>query len=639
MMAQRLRNTHVCGAALLALLLCAVTAGPVLAQENKEPEGTPLPDYARKINIDRTLPYIVEKGLDGDTELPNVMITGYWPPTNEMLRRFSPDPVQNPDGWIGGNWEGRGFNVYSFFPEFPQGLGQGEGDFEVDYQDTSEDFWLIAEQVRPVAIITFGRASPNRDWELEWRGRNLPEMDWVPDYSDPRRPTPSPPDGSEPENHIRYSTLPMLDIVNAVNGSGLNINAFFDNTEDAGAFLCEFIGYHACWYHDLHATPGDPDQVWMAGHIHVGSNIGLADATEAAKITVRTLLDELGHMTVPHYGLVTGPGPSETSPPMVRFFHPDNTAAHRYEFSAYGVPKFGVNVACGDVDGDTLADIITGAGPGAVFGPHVRGFKGWGTPMTGLSFLAYGTNKYGVNVTTGDIDGNGIHEIITGAGPGAVFGPHVRAFTYNPSLGTEPVPGVSYFAYGTPKWGVNVAAGDIDGDGFDEIVTGAGPGAVYGPHVRGWNVDGGPATAIPWVSFLAYGTNKFGVNVCCGDVDGDGMAEIITGAGPGLVFGSHVRGWNHDGGRTVTPLPNFSFFAWPDTTCRYGANVASGVDLTLDGRDDLLVGPGPDPAMDTSVKLYSYDGSSVSELHTFVAYPAGYTHGTTVAAGQFREID
>ncbi len=97
---------------------------------------------------------------------------------------------------------------------------------------------------------------------------------------------------------------------------------------------------------------------------------------------------------------------------------------------------------------------------------------------------------------------DGFDEIITGAGPGAVFGPHVRGWNYDGTPGVTPVPGVSYFAYGTPKWGVNVSAGDIDGDGYDEIVTGAGPGAVYGPHVRGWNVDGGTAAAMPGCQLL-----------------------------------------------------------------------------------------------------------------------------------------
>jgi len=635
-MLNRTRRRLLPGVALLALLICTATAGVALAQEYREPEGTPLPDYARKIHIDRPIPFIVSEGRGGAPDLPNIMLTGYWPPTNEMLRRFSPDPVQNPDGWVGGNWEGRGFNVYAFFPEFPEGLGQGEGDFEVDYQDTSADFWPIAEEISPVAIITFGRASPNRDWELEWRGRNLPEADWVPDYTDPRKPTPSPPDGSVPENHIRYSTLPLDDIVDAVNDSGLGINAFADTTEDAGAFLCEFVGYHAAWYRDLHESAGDPERVLSAGHIHVGSNIDIAEAVEAAEITVRTLIEDLAPSLVPQYGLITGPGPAEENPPTVRVFDPDDPGAHHYEFEAYGVPKYGVNVSCGDPDGDGVDEIITGAGPGAVFGPHVRAFEAWGAQMPGLSFLAYGTNKYGVNACAGDIDGDGFDEIVTGAGPGAVFGPHVRAFNYDGSPGVDPVPGVSYFAYGTPKWGVNVCCGDIDGDGFDEIVTGAGPGAVYGPHVRGWNVDDGPAAAMPAVSYLAYSTIKFGVNICCGDVDGDGMDEIITGAGPGAVFAAHVRGWNFDNG-SITPLPNFSFFAWPEAQSRFGARVFSGVDLDGNGSDELVVGAGPDPTVETAVKLYDYNGSSVTEVLSIQAFPAGWTHGATVAAGRFTD--
>jgi hypothetical protein len=285
------------------------------------------------------------------------------------------------------------------------------------------------------------------------------------------------------------------------------------------------------------------------------------------------------------------------------------------------------------LDLDDPDEIITGAGPGEIYGPHVRAFEIDGTPVPGLSFLAYGTHRWGVNVAAGDIDADGYDEIITGAGPGAVFGPHVRAFDYDGTPGVMPVPGVSYFAYGTPKWGVNVAGGDIDGDGYDEIVTGAGPGSVYGPHVRGWNIDGGTLAAIPDVSYFAYGTLKFGVNVTAGDVDGDGIDEIITGAGPGVVFAPHVRGWNYDGAG-ITALPGFSFFAWQDGPMQYGVRVSSGTDMDDDGRDEVVTGRGPSPAADSSVKVFTYDGSRVIDWFSLEAYP-GLTHGAIVASGQF----
>ncbi len=330
--------------------------------------------------------------------------------------------------------------------------------------------------------------------------------------------------------------------------------------------------------------------------------------------------------------LITGPGPAPGNGPLVRVFPAVQDAEHQFEFAAYGAAEYGVNVSTVDLDGDDTYAILTGAGPGAIYGPHVRGFDVAGNPITGLNFLAYGTNKYGVNVAAGDLDGDGRDEIVTGAGPGAVFGPHVRGWVYAGVSGVSPYPGVSYFAYGTPKWGVNVTCGDIDGDGYDEIVTGAGPGAVYGPHVRGWNVDGGSAAAIPAVSFLAYGTNKFGVNVSAGDVDGDGIDEILTGAGPGAVFGPHVRGWNYDGA-SVQSLPGFSFFAWETPPLQFGANVFAGADIDGDGRNELVAGRGPAPDADNEVKVFTYDGSAVSLWFSLDAY-SGLTHGTRVAAGR-----
>jgi hypothetical protein len=274
--------------------------------------------------------------------------------------------------------------------------------------------------------------------------------------------------------------------------------------------------------------------------------------------------------------IVCGYGADPAAPPEFYAYRLNGYGIYGTQQLAYGVEKYGVNVACGDIDGDGYDEIITGPGPGPPFGPQVRGWNfdnNTTAAIAGVNFFAYGTLKWGVNVACGDIDGDGYDEIVTGAGPGAVFGPHVRAWNYDNSGTVTSIGAVSYLAYGTPKWGVNVACGDIDSDGIDEIVTGAGPGAIYGPHVRGWNYDGGTLGAMTDVSFLAYGTNKFGVNVTCGDVDNDGVDEIVTGAGPGQVFGAHVRGWNYDGG-TLTPISTISFFAYDSDTVRYGANVA-----------------------------------------------------------------
>jgi hypothetical protein len=96
-------------------------------------------------------------------------------------------------------------------------------------------------------------------------------------------------------------------------------------------------------------------------------------------------------------------------------------------------------------------------------------------------------------VAAGDLNGGGVGDIITGAGAGG--GPHVRAFAAN---GADT--GVSFFAY-TPAFtgGVRVASGQLrPATPGLEIVTAAGPGG--GPHVRGFT---GAGVAIA-PSFFAY---------------------------------------------------------------------------------------------------------------------------------------
>jgi len=335
------------------------------------------------------------------------------------------------------------------------------------------------------------------------------------------------------------------------------------------------------------------------------------------------------------YGLLAaGPGPGPGNPPLVRLFHPGHASPLVSQWLAYGAGGYGVNVAFGRLDDSGAAALVTGPGPGQLYGPHVRAFRLDGTPVSQVSFLAYGTNRFGVNVACGDIDGDGYDELVTGAGPGAVFGPHVRGWDWDGEGTVQPLPEVSFMAYGTPKWGVNVCCGDIDGDGRDELVTGAGPGQVYGPHVRAWDWagSGSPVTPIAGVSYFAYGTLLRGVNVSCGDIDGDGIDEIVTGPGPGPVFGPHVRGWNWDGEGTANAMSGVSFFAY-DGLDR-GVDVSCG-DIDNDGIDEILTGPGPGPEHPARVRGWNYDGQLVTPApgFDFSAYdPAAMAFGVNIAA-------
>jgi hypothetical protein len=165
---------------------------------------------------------------------------------------------------------------------------------------------------------------------------------------------------------------------------------------------------------------------------------------------------------------------------------------------------------------------------------------------------------------------------------------------------------------------VRVAAADFDRDGVAEIVTGAGLGG--GPHVRVFDGMGNPFTsaALPNFanSFFAYGATFLGgVNVAAGDLNGDGVPEIISGAGPS--GGPHVKAFSGVNGSEVT-----SFFA-------YEASFAGGVrvgvaDFNADGRYEIRTAPGP--GRNAEIRTFTPDGQLLDNL---MAYP-GFNGGAFV---------
>jgi glucose/arabinose dehydrogenase len=247
------------------------------------------------------------------------------------------------------------------------------------------------------------------------------------------------------------------------------------------------------------------------------------------------------------------------------------SGVERTRFLAYAAGfRGGVRVATGDVTGDGVEDIVTAAGPGG--GPHVRVFDGVTFQEIG-GFFAFSTGfTGGVNVALGDVDGDGRAEIITGAGAGG--GPHVRVF--NALTGSE-IRG--FFAYNVGfRGGVTVAAGDVSGDGRADIITGTGAGG--GPHVRVFN----GMTLAEFRGFFAYGTGFLGgVNVAAGDLNGDGRADIITG--PGAGGGPQVRAFD-----AITNNVISDFMAYP-IGFRGGVRVSTA-DVNADGRADIITGAG-----------------------------------------------
>jgi hypothetical protein len=231
------------------------------------------------------------------------------------------------------------------------------------------------------------------------------------------------------------------------------------------------------------------------------------------------------------------------------------------------------------------------------------------------SVMAYDPSfRGGVRVATGDVNGDGIPDLITAAGPSG--GPHVQVFNgaiAQPLLG----PVTSFFAY-DPRFtgGVWVAAGDVNGDGKADIITGADAGG--GPHVRVF--DG--ATGNVLMSFFAYAANfTGGVRVAAGDINGDGKADIITA--PGLGGGPHVRVFSGADGKVLR-----DYFAYaPSFT---GGVFVSAADVNGDGLADIATGAGQGGGPLITLR----DGATNALMHQFFAFPPGTPLSGGITTGE-----
>src|SRR5262249_50409204 len=155
------------------------------------------------------------------------------------------------------------------------------------------------------------------------------------------------------------------------------------------------------------------------------------------------------------------------------------------------------------------------------------------------------------NVAVGDVNGDGYAEIVTGANVG---NPHVKVYG-----GKELMKGASdpdktslmadWFAYGLNfNVGANVAVGDITGNGYAAIITGASVGNpdvhVYdGKAIANHTFTVSDPDASQLDQFFAYDLNyNIGVTVGAADFDGDGKAEVLTGTSAGAPHYRVVKG-------------------------------------------------------------------------------------------------
>lgn len=209
----------------------------------------------------------------------------------------------------------------------------------------------------------------------------------------------------------------------------------------------------------------------------------------------------------------------------------------------------GISFARGNLFNPYQNDLVVGLGADAK--PIIKVMNENGDLL--LDFLAYSENyNKGVNVALGDLNGDEVDEIVTGTMTGG--GPQVMVFTANGKLVLQ------FFAFDEKsRYGVNVTTGDVDGDGIDEIIAAQGGNST--PLVKIFDNKGNIIN-----EFYAYNKNlNSGLSIQGVDVDNDGIDEVLTAID--AKISPQVNLYSNDG------LLRYSFNAFTQKDYPGGLNI------------------------------------------------------------------
>ncbi|MES2643920.1 MAG: MopE-related protein [Myxococcota bacterium] len=259
-----------------------------------------------------------------------------------------------------------------------------------------------------------------------------------------------------------------------------------------------------------------------------------------------------------------------------------------------GSDYFGYALApAGDTNGDGYDDVFIGAygaGTGGTVTLYRGGTSGLGASATTTHTPGVAGYAFGKVVVSGDFDGDGRPDLAGG-------GPDYASYTGSVVLFRGSASGISTTIWGTlvgdtagDYFGYDLGAGDIDADGYDDLVVGAygynsGKGRIYVYYGRSTGLPAVPATTIDGTTAAEYLGRNLAV---AGDINGDGYDDVIAGeysysssAGRALLF--------EGGGSGLSSTP-ISTFSGDGASFALGTSVAGAGDVNADGFDDLVIG-------------------------------------------------
>lgn len=361
------------------------------------------------------------------------------------------------------------------------------------------------------------------------------------------------------------------------------------------------------------------------------------DATPANDTITRT------QVLVPTSILVTDAA-GWTSSSIVRVVDPA-TGAVRTQFDAFpGGYRGGVQAVLGDLDGNGLSEIIVTRGKGVV--GVVKVFSLGGVELPGYQITPFGPQWMGgVNLAVGDVDGDRLADIVvsraTGDGEVRVFR-SAAAATPGQFATIRPFPtnfvGGSTVAVG--DFGTFAGGTLVDGakaDGRLEIVVGRGPTAA--PLVQVYDVSGANPVVVKSITPFESGFLG-GVAVATARVDSDSIADVIVAAG--RRGGSRIE---IHAGRVGTDSRLQAVSAFAALGSRNAAVSATAVDTDGDGRADALYAgqgaggtAGVSRAQIQSQVFAILGGQPSSGIVTSMPAPQNTDVVTTASGLQYRDL-